>query len=116
MLTAAELAAMRDVAEDALPGTAVIQTQAFASDGGGGGSVTWTAAGTADCRLAPIRGTEREVGERISPDADFLVTLPFDASVTTDSRLVISGGTFNVEAIRDRSWKLTTRVEVVKES
>jgi head-tail adaptor len=117
LLTDAELTSMRATASQALPGTAVIQSQSFASDGGGGGSLTWAAGGTVDCRLAPLGGTEREIADRISSDADYIVTLPYDASVTTNSRLIINGGgTFNVEAIRDRSWHTSTRVEVVRQT
>ncbi len=118
MLTATELASMRTTAGSALPDSAVIQSQAWSSDGGGGGSQTWTAGGTVACRLAPIATAgqdEGETGERIAADAQFVITLPFDAGVTTNSRIITNGGTFNVESIRDRSYELTTRVEVVKE-
>jgi len=116
MLTTADLTAMRTIANAALPGTAVITGGTFASDGGGGGSVVYVAGGTVACRLGPIRGDEREMGERISPDADSIVTLPFNAVVTEDSRLTIDGDTYNVAAIRDRSWPVTLRVEVVKQT
>jgi SPP1 family predicted phage head-tail adaptor len=116
MITSAELASMREAASEALPGTAVIQSQTTTSDGGGGVTQAWTAAGTVDCRIAPLTGTEREIGERISSDADYIITLPHDASVNTNSRIVSNGGTFNVEAIRDRSWHVTTRVEAVKQT
>jgi head-tail adaptor len=116
MLSAGELAAMRETAETALPGTAVVSSLAFASDSGGEGTATWTPSGTVDCRIAPIRGTEREMGDRISADAEYVVTLPSDVTITTDSRVAISGTNYSVEAIRDRSWNLTTRVEVTKET
>lgn len=116
MLTEAELSSMRATAAEALPGTAVISSQSYVSDGGGGGSLSWTASGTVDCRLAPMRGDEREIGERISADADYIITLPASATVSTDSRIVTGGGTFNVAAIRDRSWNVSTRVEVVKQT
>lgn len=118
MLTADDLASMRDVAEDALPDTAVIQSQAIESDDGGGFDTVWTNAGTVSCRIAPLmrQAEERETGGRVSPYAEYVVTLPFDASVTTNSRLLISGGTFNVATVRDRSWHVTTRVEVNRET
>jgi SPP1 family predicted phage head-tail adaptor len=116
MLNDAELTRMRTVAGSALPGTAVIQSQTYVSDGGGGGSVTWTAAGTVPCRIAPLGGAERLIGDRISPDADSVITLPWNASVTEGSRIVSGGGTFNVEHVRDRSWELTTRLEAKKET
>jgi head-tail adaptor len=99
-----------------MPDTAVVYTQAWASDGGGGGSLAWTAAGTTPCRVAPLGGDERLYGGRISPDADAIITLRHDATITTNSRLVANGGTYNVEYIRDRSWELTTRVEARKEN
>jgi head-tail adaptor len=116
VLTDPELNRMRTVAGSALPGTAVIQSQAYVSDGGGGGSVTWSNSGTVPCRIAPLGGDERLIGGRISPDADSVITLPWDASVTEGSRIVASGGTFNVEHVRDRSWELTTRLEAKKET
>lgn len=114
MLTDAELTAMRATAAEALPGTAVIQTHQFTDDGGGGGTVGWTSSGTVDCRIAPLSGDEREIADRIAEDAEYIVTLPTDASVTVQSRLIVAGGTFNVAAIRDRSYEVTQRVEVTK--
>jgi head-tail adaptor len=116
VLSDPELERMRVVAEQALPGTAVIQTNSFVSDGGGGGSVTWSASGTVPCRIAPLGGDERLVGGRLSPDADSVITLPWDATVTEGSRIVSGGGTYNVENVRDRSYELTTRLEARKET
>jgi SPP1 family predicted phage head-tail adaptor len=114
MLTDADLDSMRATAAEALPGTAIIQTRSFIDDGGGGGTVGWTNAGTVNCRIAPMSGSEREIADRIAEDADFIFTLPTSATVTVTSRLVSNGGTFNVAAIRDRSYEITQRVEAVK--
>lgn len=116
MLTAADLTRMRTDAERALWGTAVIQSQTYVSDGGGAGTVSWAAAGTVDCRIAPLDGREATVGERIAADAEYVATLPATAAVTTNSRLLIGGGTFNIAAIRDRTSPVTLRAEVRKES
>jgi hypothetical protein len=122
LLSASDLASMRSVATEAMPGTAVIQGGTLASDGGGGGSMVWASSGTVDCRIAPVIGPgmkEEEVGERIQADTQFIITVPHNASVTTDSRLIVTdenfGGTFNIEAIRERSWNVTTRVEAKRE-
>lgn len=118
MLTETELSSMRSVAAQALPGTAVIQAQTFVSDGGGGGSTTWAPSGTVDCRVVPVAlgagANEGLTGGRITPDSTYVITLPAETSVTTNSRIISAGGTFNVEAIRERSWNVTTRVEARK--
>lgn len=108
---------MRTTAGYALPDSAVIQAQTITSDGGGAGTTTWTASGTVDCRLAPasnFSAREGMLGGRIATDSDYIVTVPTTASVTTDSRLVISGGTFNVESILDRSYEIATRIHVTE--
>jgi head-tail adaptor len=117
LLTDAELTSMRATASEALPGSAVIQTSAYTSDGGGGGSYGWTASGTVACRIAPLNSAgegESTNGGRISANAEYIVTLPPSTSVDTNSRLVIDSQTYNVELVRDRSWNVTTRVEVQK--
>ena len=116
MLTDTELSSMRATALDCLPGTAVVESQTFVSDGGGAGSLSWSASGTLACRIAPLTGTERETADRVAPYADYVITLPFDAAVDTGSRLLIDGDAYNVEAIRDRSWQTTMRVEATRES
>jgi SPP1 family predicted phage head-tail adaptor len=115
VLTTAELNRMREVAEQALPGTAVVQASTYVSDGGGGGSYTWANSGTLSCRVAPIAGGENQVGGRIGANSTHIVTLPWDAVVTEESRLSIGGGTFNIAHVKDRSYEITTRVEVVKQ-
>src|SRR5262245_25692682 len=106
---------MRATAEDALPETCVLYANALASDGGGGWTETFTAAGTVPCRLAPMSGDEREVGSRITAQADWLITLPATTAIETDDRIQVGGGTYNVTAIRDRAhWELTRRLETEK--
>lgn len=111
MLTDSDLASMRATAERALPGTAVIQAGTLTSDGAGGYTETFTAAGTVACRVAPITGTEREEGGRINADSTHVITLPADTAVTTSDQLEIAGLAYNVTAVRDRSWEITRRVE-----
>jgi HK97 gp10 family phage protein/SPP1 family predicted phage head-tail adaptor len=100
LLSAADLTSMRGVLNDSLPDSAVIQSRTYTSDSGGGGTATWTAGGTVACRIAPVSGDERAIGGRLSPDAKWIVTLPANTSVSEDQRLVISGTTYEVEAVR----------------
>lgn len=112
MITAAELAEMRDDLEDSLPDLAVVKTQNWVSDGGGGGSTTFTASGTIPCRIAPVQNMEGTTGGRISPDSEYVVTLPFDAAVTTESMLTINTRNFSVTGMREpRSWEISRRIE-----
>lgn len=112
LLSAAQLASMRDTAAQALPGTAVIQTSAWVSDGGGAGTTTFTASGTVACRAAPIDAVEKVQGSRLDPDSEVLFTLEWDAGVDAANQLVYQGGTFSVTGIRaPRSWPITQLVE-----
>lgn len=118
MLTADELAAMRETTATALPDTAVIQGTTYVSDGGGGGTTTWSASGTVACRIAPIISTgqgEGVEGGQLAADAEYIVTLPFDAGVDVEDRLSIGSEIYNVTSVRDRSWNTSTRVEVKKQ-
>jgi head-tail adaptor len=113
MLTDAELASMRTTTGEALPDTCVIQRGTATTDSGGGATTAWVSAGTVDCRLAPaVGGFENETGERITADADFILTLPQGTTIDTNYRVVTGGETYNVTALRDRSWPLTRRMEV----
>lgn len=110
---------MRTISNQALPDSCVVQGQTFVSDDGGGGSTTWTASGTFDCRVAPVQPTmtgEDMYGGRITPESEFVFTFPAGTDVDEQDRLIYLGGTYNVSAVRDRSWEITTRVEAVKQT
>jgi len=112
LLSDAQLAAMRDTAARALPGTAVIRTSTWVSDGGGAGTTTFTAAGTVACRVAPIDAVEKIEGSRIDPDSEVLFTFEWDAGVDVNAQVVHGGGTFTVTGLRaPRSWPVTQLVE-----
>lgn len=118
LLNDAEIVQMRAVAEEALDGTAVIQSRTYSSDGGGGGTTVWTASGTVDCAIAPILSLgedERITGSKITAGSDWIITLPAETTVSTESRVVVSERTFEVTALRaPRTWELTRRVEATE--
>ena len=106
---------MRGVLNQTLPGTAVIYSRSYTSDSGGGGTLGWTAAGTVSARLAPLTASEQVTGDRLAPEANWVLTLPANTSISEDSRVVVNGGTFEVETVRGpRSYELSRRVEVSK--
>jgi len=112
MLSESDLTNMRTVLNDSLPGTATLTSGTIVSDSGGGGTTTFAASGTVDCRVAPVGGSDREVADRLSSEADWIITLPAQTSIQTDDRIVTNGGTFAVVAVHSpRSYEISTRVE-----
>ena len=116
LLSAAQLASMRDTAAQALPGTAVIQTSAWVSDGGGAGTTTLTASGTVACRVSPGAGVagvgERVIGARIDPDTDVSFTFEYGTAVNTDSVIEYEGRLFSVKDVSEpRSWAVTCQAD-----
>jgi head-tail adaptor len=118
LLTAGDLASMRTTLNQSLPGTAVIQTSSLTPDGMGGGTTAWTASGTVACRLASMASSdEREVGDRISPDADWILTIPANTTITRNSRVTTGGVNYQVCAMRaPRSYEVSRRVELKEET
>lgn len=115
MLTSADVAKMRATAGSALPDTCVLMRNTLVSDGGGGYTETFAAGGTVSCRLSPQGGVERELGDRITPEADWVITLPPTTFIETDDRIMVAGGTFDVVAVRARAnWEITRRVDTRK--
>lgn len=116
-LSAAELADMADEVEAvALAGTAVIYTRTWTADTRGGGSVAYTASGTAACAIAPQtppQDAEPTTGSRITPESDWIVTLPASQAITPEARLAIDGTTYEVTALHaPRTYEVARRVEV----
>jgi|GEM_PF-2913089 len=115
MLNADELAGMRSTMAESLAGAAIIQTQGWVSDGGGGGTTTWTNAGTFDCRVTPVASSgdgEGVEGGRVHPDTEYIFTFPNDTAVTTDSQILYGSQVFTVTSLRaPRTWELSRRVE-----
>jgi len=104
---------MRAAAEEALDTTAVIETSAEVSDGGGGMTTTWTPAGTAICRVAPVlRGQGEEVaGDRLTSISEVMLTFPAETDIDHDARVRADGRLYTVLEVRERSQEMTRRVK-----
>jgi head-tail adaptor len=115
LLSDSDIASMRATLLDSLAGTAVIQTRSFTDNAGGGGTISWSNAGTVACRLASLSGMEREMGARIAEDAKWILTIPASGTVTTDSRFTVTGtghdGTYEALAIRAWTPSISKRIE-----
>lgn len=103
-LTAGELTQMRATVDSYLAGTAVLLEPSFVSDGQGGQTSTFTAAGTADARLAPemLRGQERELAGRVAEVSYWILTLPAGTTVAETWRVTYDQMTYEVEEILTR--------------
>lgn len=113
MLTDAELAAMREQAEEALPDSCVIQRKTRTSDGGGGGSVSWAASGTVDARVGQTAGTEQLLDAQLVGQVDAILTVPHDADLRQADRAVVDGTTYEVLSILEHAaWTLSLRAAV----
>lgn len=85
------------------------------SDGGGGGTATWTYGGTIPCRIDPMTGGELLTADRLADRSTHTVTVPAGTSVSPASRFAIAGrGTFEVTAVRSRTGESLTFFEVVQ--
>lgn len=106
MMSAAELAKLRADLEDvALPDTCVLQLATSVSDGQGGFTDTWAAAGTVACRLDNLSGSRKPIGQAIQPFNSWVLTVPQSATIDTSYRAVVNGFTFAVIAVSDvGSW------------
>ena len=119
-----ELTLMRAEIEALLPDTANILEVSRVSDGQGSYTDSWGTAtgGTAvACRLdaaasagiSNFQGNEVMRGGAIQPYGRWVVTFPYDTTITTENRVEINTRTFNVIADDDKkSWQLDVRVIV----
>lgn len=107
-LTAAEITRMQTDLAAFLPDSAVISRYTLARDSMGGGSATYSAAGTVACRISPRSQNPRAgaVGSRLAERAQWIVTLPANTDVTVYDRVVTSSRTLEVAEVDQRSWEL----------
>ena len=122
MLTDGEIASMRETCDGTLDSTAVLQRKTYVDNLGGGGSLTWAAAGTYPCHLSNSNAAQTtadtaEEGStgRVEPETDWIMTLPALVTVDETMRAVTLGGTFEVTMVREpRTWELARRVELTE--
>lgn len=116
MLTAAEIAEMKSVQNQAMAGTCVINRRTLASDGAGGYTETWAAVGTVAGRVWPAResGAERLIADRITEADAWVITVPQGTDVLAKDRIVEGGRTFEVMTAIVHTWETARRVVCVE--
>ncbi len=107
MLSATEIADIREAIEASLPETVEVQRASRVADGAGGQTVTWSPAGTYPGRLAPAGGEdEREFAGRVAGRSLWRITLPALADARLADRVAVGGRTFEVLGVRARSFEV----------
>jgi hypothetical protein len=116
LLSTSQIAAMRATLERSLPGTAVITSRAWQSDGGGGGTAGYAPSGTAACRVSPAgqQPIETEIAAQVAGRALYMVTLPANTVITSDNRIEADGREFEVIKPLSRDWEISLRVICVE--
>jgi len=110
-----ELAAIQAAIKTTMPDTAVIQALTLTADGQGGFTEAWAAAGTVVCRLDNAGGGSETTGAALRSYSTWTLSVPVDADLTTDNRVVIGGYTYQVSNISDApSWVGVQRAQVVR--
>jgi len=119
VLTAAEIAAMQDTQEAALPDTCTIKSCTLSSDSAGGYTESWSdkATGVA-CRIAPIRSlsdAEAAVGGALQGKSVWQLTLPAGQDIQHTDRVVVGSATYEVVSLgSEGAWETATRAIVVR--
>jgi hypothetical protein len=113
-----DLSLMRADVAFMLPDVAIIQTVARVSDGAGGWAETWTAVtgGTVACRVDPLKRDAIDyTAKREALIRKWQVTLPYNAPIVPEARLLIGGVTYDVTVIHDNhSDNVSRRCEVAE--
>lgn len=112
------LAVQRAQIAQLLPDTCTIQSvSAWTSDGAGGQVPTWSTLATVACRLDPLKqqAQPEEVAGREAIIVPRQLTVPWDAPLDVDRRVVIGTETYEIrELVDDHSWRVCRRAKVVR--
>jgi head-tail adaptor len=111
-----ELAELRAAVAELLPDTCNLLAVTRASDGQGGFTEAWgtVTGGTAiPCRLDYVRGVNVVIGGAMQPFSGWMLTLPYDATITTAYRVQHNSHTYAVIGVdAGKSWAASVRLLV----
>lgn len=106
--------ALRGLLFLSLRDTGYVLRYTLADNLGGGGTATWGTAGTVWCRVDPLGGGDVQQADRIDDRTTHLITVPALTDVQGRDHFVISGITFEVTAVRNRTSPQLTVLEATK--
>lgn len=104
MLTAQELAQLRDDMVELLPGTAIISRYTSSVNDAGVAAQTYAAIGTVIARVDPATGNDVRRGVlagREASTAFFQLTVEWDANIAEGDRVTFGGETMEITLLHD---------------
>ena len=102
---------LRAMAETRMTDSCVIQRVTSASDGAGGWSDTWAAAGAVDCwRRTELGPEEQVVAGRLGIASPWMVVVAHGTDVQVADRLSISGDTLEAAQVAERTSEVVRKV------
>ena len=111
MLSANDLAYMRDSIGELFPDTCTILSLSWSSDGAGGQTETWgTATSNVPCRVDYQSGKESNKGAALVPYQKAIISMAYDVTITPANRVTVGSNTFSIQAVNNgQSWQGVTR-------
>jgi len=114
----AMLTAMREAIADLLPDTCNVLTVTRTPDGMGGNTEAWgTASSSVSCRVdlqqGQTAGMEMNMGDALRPYTTYILSIPYDTTITTDDRIEHSGATYAITSVNtEQSWMAVKRCQM----
>jgi head-tail adaptor len=107
---------MRNQVLETMPDSGTILAGSITSDGQGGNSVVWAGTTAIDCRVDVVNGREQMQGGGYKSYQKTILTLPYNAVISTGNRFAYGSDQYNAVAVsgQDRSWNVTVRAELEK--
>lgn len=119
-ISTAQLAKMRSQVLELLPGTCVIQSPTNSTGSMGGVTQTYAAVagGTVACRVDPLGNTSAEIALYAQRETTKIIqrlTVPYDAPLAPNYRVVTGGNTYEVVSINAvHSWNVSKRAIITE--
>ncbi len=110
ILTATDLALLRNAAASARKTTIQVQRRTDTPDGAGGRTSSWATIATVDGLVRASNGREIELAGRLGTTTEVTALLPNGTDVKAADRLVTGGQTLQITAVlTPRTWEINRR-------